>query len=445
MKFRSFNTRHIDAEGFQAGTQGVPPAAQLSEIAAFFAQLKERVVQEAADRIRRLEARIDTLARRLNDAEGRWSDLQMITDGMAPAAVLPICAVSVAMLVVLGEATFLAPVMDAFGIADPMAQILLAGVIVVVTSGLVEIAKRQLVSHTRQVKHDDAADKELAPGRIGFAGYLKAALLCFLTLVSLTLVFFLGWWRAEQMIFAASLQHAGAWKQFMASNPGLTRAVVVLLTTGLPVFVALVFEWGLDGVRLAWEWRKARYQCHRFSKLLNAAKKKLEARREKHESRLTELDNMREEWNSSYEHHHAMGQQIGARKTQLWRVILKIGAVILVIAACCLFLDPYVSSYIGSPSGRLLIYALATLGLGGLYAAYALRAWDRPSARQLFKQRATIWRSVSATSTNVKPDHANGESVRAIDIKTEHGNGQRPLLPVWDTPAEGRGGTGSLG
>src|SRR4029077_9752724 len=117
-----------------------------------------------------------------------------------------------------------------------------------------------------------------------FARVLKVAVLVLFAILSLTLVFFLGRWRAEQMIFAASLQHAGAWKQFMASNPGLTRAVVVLLTTGLPVFVALVFEWGLDGVRLAWEWRKARYQCHRFSKLLNAAKKRLEARREKRES-----------------------------------------------------------------------------------------------------------------------------------------------------------------
>lgn len=447
MKFRSFNTRHIDAEGFQAGTQGVAPDAQLSEIAAFFAQLKERVIQEATDRIRRLEAKIETLKRRLYDAEGRWSDLQIITDGMPPAAVLPLCAVAVALLVVLGEATFLAPVMDAFGIADPMAQILLAGVIVVVTSGLVEITKRQLVSHTEQGKPDYAAEQELAPRRIGFGIYLKAALLCFLTFVSLTLVFFLGWWRAEQMIFAASLQHAGAWKQFMASNPGLTRAVVVLLTTGLPVFVALVFEWGLDGVRLAWEWRKARFQCHRFSKLLNAAQKKLEAESEKRESRLTELDNTREEWNSSYEHHHALGQQIGARKTQLWRVILKIAAVVLVIAACCFLLDPYLSSYINSSSDRLLIYALAPLGLGGLYAAYAVRAWDRPSARQLFKQRATIWRNHLTTIVDGKSEGANDSQtpLRTIELKPELGNGKRPSPPTWDTPLEGRVETAPLG
>ena len=35
---------------------------------------------------------------------------------------------------------------------------------------------------------------------------------------------------------------------------------------------------------------------------------------------------------------------------------------------------------------------LVTFGFAGLYAAHAIKAWDRPNAKQLLKQQATIWR-----------------------------------------------------
>jgi hypothetical protein len=243
----------------------------------------------------------------------------------------------------------------------------------------------------------------------------------------------LGRWRAEQMIFAASLQHAGAWKQFMASNPDLTRAVVVLLTTGLPIFVAVVFDWGLNGLQLAWEWRKARHQCHKFSRQLSQTEKTLEAETEAKESRLAELDEKCNEWKNSYEHHHALGKQIGAWKTPLWRVILKVTAVCLIIAALCFLLDPYVSEYIFSGTARFFVYALLALGLGGLYAAHAIKAWDRPSAKQLFKQRKTVWRDGTNPTLAAPVNVANVANVAqerrtlapAPEVKPEDANGSR--------------------
>lgn len=408
-------TRNIEAEGFQAGTQGLEPEAQLNEIDSGFARLKERVKQEATDRIKQLEAAIQTLGHRLQDADERWSDFQIQTDGMPPAIVLPLCAVWVALLVVTGEGVFLAPVMDALGIADRTAQMLFASVIVIVTSGLVKITKRQLLSHTTEDPEHEAS-KETTPRRGGLGRYLKAALLIFLTIISLAFVFFLGWWRAEQMIFAASLQHTGAWKQFMADNPGLTRAVVVLLTTGLPIFVAIVFDWGLDGLRLAWEWRKARNQVRKFGKLLNSTEKRLESENEARESKLAELDTTCEEWKSAYEHNHAMGKQIGARKIPLWRVTLKIAAVVFILAALCFLLDPLISTYIVSEAARLFIYGLVTFGFGGLYAAHAIKAWDRPNAKQLLKQRATIWRETSTLIQSALPENTNGKKPIAPPI-----------------------------
>ncbi|MDQ3743327.1 MAG: hypothetical protein M3444_02980 [Acidobacteriota bacterium] len=419
MEFRDLKTKQIEAEAFQAGTQGVEATAQLSELEAGFSGLKQRVIQESTDRVKRLEALIANLKRRLEEAQDHWSDLQMRSDGMPPPVMLPLVVVALALLVVTGEAVFLAPVTDALGIADPTAQLIFAAVIVVVTSGLVEIAKLQLMSHAEPT--DQQAGTGVAPaGR--FARCLKIVLLVLLSALSLTLVFFLGSWRAEQMIFAASLQHSGAWKRFMSDNPELTRAVVVLLTTGLPVFVAVVFDWGLSGLRFAWEWRKARHQCHSFARQLDRAQKRLEAEEVSRDSRLAELDEKCKEWKSSYEHHHALGKQIGARRLPLWRVLLKIAAVVCVIGTACFILDPFVSGYVDSERARLLLYALLTLGLGGLYAAHAVRAWERPNAKQIFKQRATIWRE---SLPDAAPARVQG-SAAVVVPKSLGANGAMP-------------------
>lgn len=418
MEFSDLKTKHIEAEAFRAGTQGVDAESQLSELEAGFSGLKQRVIQASTERIKRLEALISNFKRRIEEAQDHWTDLQMRSDGMPPPVMLPLVVVALALLVVTGEAVFLAPVTDALGIADPTAQLIFAAVIVVVTSGLVEITRHQLMSHTEQAVQQQAGADGVPAGR--FARWLKVITLLLLSALSLTLVFFLGSWRAEQLIFAASLQHAGAWKKFMSGNPELTRTVVVLLTTGLPVFVAVVFDWGLSGLRLAWEWRKARLQCHSFAKRLDRAQKRLEAEEESRDSRMTELDEKCREWKSSYEHHHALGRQIGARKTMLWLVALKVAAVVFVIAAACFILNPLVSAYIDSERARLLLYTLLTLGLGGLYAARAVRAWDRPNAKQLFKQRATIWRE--APSSGAEPAW-NIEGLATAETKALSANG----------------------
>jgi hypothetical protein len=428
MEFGDLNTKFIEAEAFQAGTQGVESEAQLREIDAGFTGLKQRVIQETTERLRSLEAAIANLKRRVEEAQDQWSDLQMRTDGMPPAIVLPLVGVCLALLVVTGEAVFLAPVMDALGLADPIAQLVFAGVIVVVTSGLIEITKRQLLSHAEPVS--DHVTREETSQQSRSARYLKIVMLVSLSVLSLTLVFFLGRWRAEQMIFAASLQHAGAWKQFMASNPDLTRAVVVLLTTGLPIFVAVVFDWGLNGLQLAWEWRKARHQCHKFSRQLGQTEKKLEAETEAKESRLAELDEKCNEWKNSYEHHHALGKQIGAWKTPLWRVVVRIAAVCFVMVAICFLLDPYVSEYIFSVPARLFIYALLALGLSGLYAAHVIKAWDRPNAKQLFEQRKTVWRDESdRTITAGNAAREKRGLAAAPELKHEDVNGSRQSPP----------------
>jgi hypothetical protein len=332
---------------------------------------------------------------------------------MPPQIVLPICAVLLSALVVIGESIFLSPVMDGFGIADPTWQYLLAAVIVITCSGLFEITKKQWLQTSSSSNGVESSTQQAIPSKSFRWG--RRLFLGFMVLLVLLLVSILGWWRAEEMMFAASAQ-PGEWQEFLSHNATLTRCVVVLLTTGLPIFVALAFEWGLDRLRVAWEWRKSRRAYRKTSGALEQTKKALESDFEKKESRLKSLDELREEWKQAYLQNHDLGQKVGARRLPLWRVMLKIGAVVFVILAICLFADAVVSNFIGSDFTRILLYVCLTVGLGGLYATYAIKAWDRPTAKQLYKQQATLWRNETDSS------------IPASSTGYHSGNGRRPVV-----------------
>lgn len=388
MKNRN-DARTVEAEGFRDGTQGVDPSITVKEIEAQFGQRQEQENQAAAERIKSLEAQAETLECRKDDSERHWADLEFRTEGMPPQIILPLIAVICAIAAVIGEAVFLAPVMDGFGIADATLQLIFAGVIVITTSGLFEITKSVYTGRTR----DSLATEELTTNGARKESRLAGLMfLSLLTTLALVLVFILGWWRAEEMIYAASVQ-TGSWKEFLTNSPVLTRLVVVLLTTALPIFVAIAFEWGLNGLHLAWEWRKSREAYKRTTKQLNSTQKALEKETEAKDSRIRELEQMREEWKQAYLQNHELGQKTGAWKLPLWRIVLKIAAVVLLVLTLCLLLDPITAQYIESGWMRSLLYGCLTVGLGVMYASHAVKGWDRPTAGQLYDQKATIFRS----------------------------------------------------
>jgi ABC-type multidrug transport system fused ATPase/permease subunit len=348
---------------------------------------------------------------------------------MPPQIVLPLIAVVCGIAAVIGEAVFLAPVMDGFGIADATLQLIFAGVIVITTSGLFEITKR--VYSARTSDHL-AKDEQSTNGASKIAGLGGLIFLGVLTTLALVLVFILGWWRAEEMIYAAAVQ-PGPWKEFLANNTVLTRLVVVLLTTALPIFVAIAFEWGLNGLHLAWEWRKSRETYKHITKQLDSTQKELEQKIEGRDSRIRELEQMREEWKQAYLQNHELGQKTGAWQTPLWRVVLKIAAVVLLVLTICLLLDPITAKYIESGWMRSLLYGCMTLGFGVLYASRAIKAWDRPTAGQLYDQKATIFRSES--SENDARPFVISHSSPVED------NGKPPL----GSPTEGRRQAATVG
>src|SRR5690242_7468670 len=181
MIYRS-DVRTVEAEGFRDGTQGVDPTITLKEIEAQFSQRRELENQSAAELIKSLEAKATTLARRRDDSERHWADLEFSTEGMPPQIILPFVAIVCAAAAVIGEAVFLAPVMDGFGIAEAILQLVFAGVIVVTTSGLFEITKK---TYTASGANRPSEAKTSNAGRSRLGGMI---FLILVTGLALTLV-----------------------------------------------------------------------------------------------------------------------------------------------------------------------------------------------------------------------------------------------------------------
>jgi hypothetical protein len=242
MKMTKTTQRNIEEQGFYLGTQedgsGLAPQAAEAEIQASFTEQQEQARQRAEPRLKQLEARVETLTSQLAEAEPLWQAFAALSR-VAPPFVLALLAVIGAGLTIVGEGLFLAPVLDGLGTTEPWEQKLLAGVIVLTASGLLKVMLHRLLPPTKPVlshARETAATTSPWQQRIGHG------LTGLLTALAFSLLLVLGWWRAEELIYGATLNPTLG--GFLSQNAMLTRVCVILLTLGLPVFVAATLNWG---------------------------------------------------------------------------------------------------------------------------------------------------------------------------------------------------------
>ena len=313
----------VEAEGFRDGSQNMSAEAALVKLSAQSAQEQERVRGEMVDRVKWLEALHDTLLQRHDLAEKLWHTLEVATNGLPPQIGLPLVGVVLSALAAGGETVLLAPVMDGFGIVDRFWQYFTALTLVLISSGLLELSTHQIrhpLADTSKSQGKESKHNEHQPLRYAV---LKVSINVLLTFFAFTLLLILGWWRAEEMIFSATLKHTEL-GNFLSQNPSLTRVCVTLLTIGLPVFAATAFEWGFDKLRLAWEWRKARHAFIRYSRKLAAARRKREAVLEKRNFQIAALNENEKDLVNAYLQCYELGRLVGAQQQPLWQVIVKI-------------------------------------------------------------------------------------------------------------------------
>jgi hypothetical protein len=99
----------------------------------------------------------------------------------------------------------------------------------------------------------------------------------------------------------------------------------------------------------------------------------------------------------------------------LREIVIKIGAVASLILVAWLLLDPVP---VESAIAKGFLAMFATLGLGSFYAYCALQSWERPSAEQIYKHRAVIWRDdMQQPAISIAP--SNAEQVEQVEQGSE--------------------------
>ncbi len=379
----------VESAGFYDGSQGVDASLGQKRLEVLFDQAKAAAEMKMVKRIKKLEAKGQIRGRHKDEASTRWETCRTRFGVLPPQSALPLLGVLASLVVVAGEAIFLAPVMDGFGIADPYAQILLALVIVVAASGLVKIAYSGIIR--------SSPDGAAATGRSG-----QVFRICIAAL-TLALLGSLGWWRSSELIFAESAQ-LDLLNRFLAANVYGTRAIVVLLTISLPIVAASLFFWGMTRIRTSATWRRARRDYLKRSNRLDRTAKAWETEQEVLKQKLTTLEKQKAEWISVYTRGHQLGQTIGARQTPLGFFILRTTGFALLVFVLAFFLLPLLLRP-GLSTGILILLSTVTaLGLGSLFLVGQLGAWSRPSATQLDRQRAVLWTAPSTRpSTLAQP------------------------------------------
>lgn len=374
--------RSLEVQAFYEGTQNVGREVPLDGITARFAQEQTLVRRAAAKPLQQLEAEIEILKQRDADAGTHWRKLEACTDGMPPQIVLPVLAVLSAVFAGCGEAILISPLMEGFGISNLDEQHFSAFVVVLTASGFCKIAFQMLGLSVNHKAQENARVKSRSER------FKKVVMQTLLVGFTGALIFMLSRFRAGSMIFAASLQQS-ALGRFFNEYRELTNWTVTLLTVALPIFAAVALNWGLRGLQLACEWRKARRIFLKVSRQLNEKSKTLEALCEERACRLAALEQERQMWTSDYLREYRLGELIGVRQRPFREVVIKIYAVASLILLVWLWLDPVP---VESAIAKGFLAMLATLGLGGFYAYFVLQSWERPSPEQIYKHRAVIWR-----------------------------------------------------
>jgi hypothetical protein len=384
-----FHKRVVISEGFRDGTQNINPGSAQKMISAQFDQKRQKCVHQNALPINMLEAKRLVLQQRKEAASDYWQGLLQSFGPMAPQRIKPLIALITVYFGAVGEAGFLAPVMDGLGIADQTLQLILAAVLVLVSSGLCHF-----LIHHYHTQSESRVSSNTSSERTPQPRYFQL-LTTFLVLLFAAFVFtllsLLGWWRAGELIFAASLEN-GELSNFLNRHSALTHSFITLLTIALPIYVAVAFEWSFDRLHRAREWRRGRRDYHKYSRRFETVDKKLTAVVLRGDCAVKALDAQEVEFLQAYLQHYDLGKQIGAHKQPTWHLVVKIIAVIPLILVGCMSLEPLFSLYLTAGVFRGLFYAFATMGVGGLHAYRAIKAWERPNALQMYSQMAIRWR-----------------------------------------------------
>ncbi len=374
-------SRHIEAEAFFDGAQNISIENALAETRAGFENLKARTEEASADEIKRLAGEIVISAARCGEAEARWAFWNGETKNTAPHFFKFAGLVIAGFLMLVGETALLQKIADVFGVAEPLYQFVLVGVIVLLLATLVD-------SVVWFWKNDFNRITVYAYGAAVLGGLVA-----------------LGIYRAF-ILEIVEADGDAVLSRLYDETSLLNKIVMVFLTAGLPIGATFAFEYGWYGLKRWKEWRKAKRDAVKFKILYETAVKKLEAAAEKLAKKLEELDEICNAWQSAQNQAHLEGARLGAVRRPFWEITpLLIGGSLLILFVVMfliyMFFDDGLSANIASGAGRLTLYLLFSGSLISLFVYQVLKRWNSPTPGQFYAAR-TVRRTAETASQQLR-------------------------------------------
>jgi hypothetical protein len=244
--------RSSDRAALMDGRHGLGPEGGLNQIKARYARFVADSKESAACAWARLEGQANSALRRSEEADARWTFLQLETQGEEPELAVPLFWILVALGLLGGETIFLGPFLDGIGAANAVTQLIIAGCAVLAWTGIVETAAY-------------LAARGVRVGRI--IGIVILA-------VSALALVGLGWWRADVL---ARSSHNPALQAFFRDHPTSTTLALVTLTVLFPSAAALALWRHLPELCGAARWHGAGRDARRWREQVHALRAEQQA------------------------------------------------------------------------------------------------------------------------------------------------------------------------
>jgi hypothetical protein len=365
---------YVNDRGFFDGAQGIEAARFLEELTAEFERKKTELRNHLTKRIKQLEARLETLTRIAPEAQARWERIKNQYDRIPPL-IVPVVKIITSAGGIAAEAIILAGILDILAISNPTHQLVAAAAIVTMAA---------IIYHFALESTENPGAKHARLSQI-LAGITTIALIV------------LGVLRARQIAFSAALCE-NPLARFLNTHPVLGTILFVFLTLLFPIAAALALHSGYRGIREWREYTRARKLAARHSAQREQTEKKLEAQREVLNHGLASLEQQRNEWSSSYLHHHEQGMKMGAKQQPYWEVVVKSLAWTAAAFLCALFVVDYFPIFTPAQAVALLTLPPTVVGLIAWTHYHHVR--NHPTPKQFAKQqKVTFVRDQKVSTT----------------------------------------------
>ena len=393
------NSKQVEAEGFYLGSQGADPKPTQQQIVAESIIEKQTVLQQHIKRIKPLEAMLASIQIILAKAHQEFCAF-LAMNAIAPNMMKPFLLLLLASLCIVAEPIFIAPALDSWGVRSPVEQIFLAIILSVCASGLLEtlaVLCRQFAKQHPPAENDTRQQ----PSGIGL---LKKSCLLILTALHTAFCFlylaWLGYWRAQSLIFAGSINTNVP--SFAKQHPDIITITIMLAAIGLPIVATVAIYFGFEKFLLVIQWRMARRRCFCAEAKFHQTAKKIEALTEINDSKLKAVEAHNEAKLQAFAQQYQLGANIGAIRPSRAKQIGQVVTTIVAAGMMGLIIDEIIGV-------RFSLYSFhwGVIGLIALAVYLRLpRLWSQytaPSAQQLFKNRGIFMRQQPDTLPALRP------------------------------------------